>query len=59
MFIVQSLQIFSVKVFGIVSVQSLWSYWKDEKSVFRSLQELGNVSKTFSLCTVDSTRLLK
>ncbi|XP_023347542.1 uncharacterized protein LOC111716337 [Eurytemora carolleeae] len=31
-------------VFGIVSVQSLWSYWKDEKSVFRSLQELGNTN---------------
>jgi len=31
-------------VFGIVSVQSLWSYWKDEKSIFRSLQELGNTN---------------
>merc|ERR1719309_1258293 len=31
-------------VFGIVSIQSLWSHWKDEKSIFRSLQELGNTN---------------
>jgi hypothetical protein len=34
-------------------VHSLYSYWRDEKSVVRSLQELSqttNVSSTFPLC---------
>ena len=30
---------------GIVCVQSLWSVWREEKSIFRSLHELSIVSK--------------
>ena len=39
-----NLFLFYLQLCGIVCVQSLWSVWREEKSIFRSLHELSIVS---------------